>query len=399
MLGGESVRKTGLRTAAYCEADLNARQVTRRASFARRAHRHTGGRARLIAALLIALGLLASAGCAPLQRGPITITATPLPDVIGPGGLLPSINPLTGLAVDDPAVLARRPLAAKISNAPDAVRPQAGIAQADLVFEHLTEGPLTRFTAIFWTHTPPRLGSIRSARLIDLEIPAMYDTLLVYSGASEPIRRKIAGLPFANRAYEGVTVGAPLYYRDTSIEVPHNLFAVPRAVWARAEADGVNRPRADLGGMRFSATPPGGPPARTITIDYGGDEVEWTYDEASGRYARRVDGAPHTDANTGEQVTAANIVLIYAHHQPDLAIVESQWQDSMSFSIELQIWTLGPAAIFRDGVQTTGYWHRWQEEDMLTFWADEDRAAPLYLKPGNTWFEIVPLDFTALTVQ
>ena len=163
--------------------------------------------------------------------------------------LLPAINPLTGLAVDDPAVLARRPLAAKISNAPDLVRPQAGIAQADLVFEHLTEGPLTRFTAIFWTHTPPRVGSIRSARLLDLEIPAMYDTLLVYSGASEPIRRRIAGLPFADHAYEGVTVGPPLYYRDTTIEVPHNLFAVPSAVWARAEAEGVNRPRADLGGM------------------------------------------------------------------------------------------------------------------------------------------------------
>ena len=358
---------------------------------------------RLIAAA-VALGVLASAGCARPGAARVTLTATPpaatpLPDAIGPDMLLPAINPLTGLAVDDPAVLARRPLAAKISNAPDLVRPQAGIAQADLVFEHLTEGPLTRFTAIFWTHTPPRVGSIRSARLLDLEIPAMYDTLLVYSGASEPIRRRIAGLPFADHAYEGVTVGPPLYYRDTTIEVPHNLFAVPSAVWARAEAEGVNRPRADLGGMRFSPTPPDGAPARTITIDYGADEVEWTYDAATGRYARRVDGVPHTDANSGEQVTAANVVLIYAHHQPDLAIVESEWQGNMSFSIEIQIWTLGPAVIFRDGVQAAGFWHRWQEEDMLTFWADEQQTTPLYLKPGNTWFEIVPLDFTALSIR
>jgi len=373
---------------------LTARQITRRA-----AH----GRLRLAAALVL-LSVLAGGGCA--DRGGETrrMTATPpratdSPDVIGPDGLLPAINPLTGLAVEDPAALQRRPLAAKISNAPDLVRPQAGIAQADLVFEHLTEGPLTRFTAIFWTHTPPRVGSIRSARLIDLEIPAMYDTLLVYSGASEPIRQRIAALPFAERAYEGVTVGAPLYYRDPSIEVPHNLFAVPGAVWARAEAQGVNRPRADLGGMRFSPTPPAGAPARTITIDYGADEVEWTYDPATGRYARRVDGVPHTDANSGQQVTAANVVLIYAHHQPDLAIVESQWQGSMSFSIEIQIWTLGPAVIFRDGVQTAGYWHRWHENDMLTFWADERQTVPLYLRPGNTWFEVVPLDFTALSVR
>lgn len=353
---------------------------------------------------IIALGLLLSAGCAMPQRSRVSLTATPpqatpLPDAIGPGALLPALNPLTGLPVTDPAALMRRPLAAKISNAPDIVRPQAGIAQADLVFEHLTEGPLTRFTAIYWTHTPPRLGSIRSARLIDLEISAMYDTLLVYSGASEPIRRKIAELPFSPLAYEGVTVGAPLYFRDTSIEVPHNLFAVPSAVWARAEAEGVNQPPTDLAGMRFSRTPPPGSPARVITIDYGADEVEWTYDPATGRYARRVDGVPHTDANTGEQVTAANVVLIYAHHQPDLAIVESEWQGSMSFSIEIQIWTLGPAVIIRDGVQARGFWHRWVEEDMLTFWADDSQTAPLYLKPGNTWLEVVPLDFTALRIE
>lgn len=349
--------------------------------------------------LAVAFGALAAAACTLPTRGPIVITATPPPDVIGPDGLLPAINPLTGLPVDDPAVLARRPLAAKISNAPDLVRPQAGISQADLVFEHLTEGPLTRFTAIFWTHTPPRVGSIRSARLIDLEIPAMYDTLLVYSGASEPIRQRIASLPFADRAFEGVTTGPPLYYRDTSIEVPHNLFAVPAAVWARAEAAGVNRPRPDLGGMRFSVEPPSGPPARTITIDYGADLVEWTYDPATGRYARRVDGVPHTDANNGEQVTAANVVILYAHHQPDLSIVESEWQGQRSFSIEIQIWTLGPVIIIRDGVQTSGYWHRWQEDHMLTFWADEERSVPLTLKPGNTWFEVVPLDFDALAIH
>jgi len=354
---------------------------------------------RMLIPLAVTLGALAAAACTLPTRGPITITATPPPDVIGPDGLLPAFNPLTGLPVDDPAVLARRPLAAKISNAPDLVRPQAGISQADLVFEHLTEGPLTRFTAIFWTHTPPRVGSIRSARLIDLEIPAMYDTLLVYSGASEPIRQRIASLPFADRAFEGVTTGPPLYYRDTSIEVPHNLFAVPAAVWARAEAAGVNRPRPDLGGMRFSVEPPSGPPARTITIDYGADLVEWTYDPATGRYARRVDGVPHTDANNGEQATTANVVILYAHHQPDLSIVESEWQGQRSFSIEIQIWTLGPVIIIRDGVQTSGYWHRWQEDDMLTFWADEERSVPLTLKPGNTWFEVVPLDFDALAIH
>src|SRR5207237_8366910 len=111
-------------------------------------------------------------------------TSTPYPSweptplgAVGPFNFPAGVNPLTGLPVDDPAVLQRRPLAVKISNAPVLVRPQAGIGDADLVFEHLTEGRLTRFTAVFWTHTPPRVGSIRSARLIDLEIATIYTAI------------------------------------------------------------------------------------------------------------------------------------------------------------------------------------------------------------------------------
>ena len=91
--------------------------------------------------------------------------------------------------------------------------------------------------------------------------------------------------------------------------------------------------------------------------------------------------------------------LIYAHHQPDLSIVESEWRGSRSFSIEIQIWTLGPATLIRDGQRLDGYWMRWEEDSMLTFWADEDAAQPLALKPGNTWFQVVPLDFEGVTFE
>ena len=79
------------------------------------------------------------------------------------------VNPLTGLQVTDPAVLNRRPQVIKISNAPVLVRPQAGIGAADIVFEHYAEGGLTRFSAIFYSQAPNRVGSIRSARLIEIK--------------------------------------------------------------------------------------------------------------------------------------------------------------------------------------------------------------------------------------
>ncbi len=309
---------------------------------------------------------------------------------VGPFNFPPNVNPLTGEVVADPAVLQRRPLAVKISNAPPLVRPQAGIGDADLVFEPLTEGRLTRFTAVFWTNTPPRVGSIRSARLIDLEIAQMYGAILAFSGASDGVRAKIFDSSFADRALEGVTVGPPLFYRDDSIEVPHNMFGNPQSMWDRATTKGVNTPPQNLGGMVFSSTPqPTGTPGTNIKVDYGPTQAEWRYDSNTGRYARWTDGVAHTDANTKAQVTTANVVLIYTWHQYDYNIVESEFQGNKSYSIELQIWTLGPVKVCRDGQCVDGFWNRWNKADMLSFWTKDHQ--PIYLKPGNTWFEVVNL--------
>src|SRR5450432_190265 len=325
------------------------------------------------------------------------LAATPSPTwlptpagAVGPFNFPANVNPLTGLPVDDPSVLQRRPLAVKISNAPPLVRPQAGIGDADLVFEHLTEGQLTRFTAVYWTHTPPRVGSIRSARLIDLEIAQMYDAIFAFSGASGGVRQKIFASPFADRAFEGVAVGPPLFYRDDSIEVPHNLFGSPAEMWKLAQQKGVNTPPTNLGGMVFSATPqPSGSAASLIKVDYGPTQAEWRFDKDTGRYARWSDGIPHLDANTNKQITTANVVLLYAWHQYDVTIVESEFEGNKSYSIEIQIWTLGPVQVCRDGQCVTGKWNRWNKADMLSFWTDDHQ--PIYLKPGNTWFEVVNL--------
>src|SRR5258708_31475760 len=201
------------------------------------------------------------------------------PGAVGPFNFPTNVNPLTGLAVDDPTLLKRRPLAVKISNAPPLVRPHAGIGDADLVFEHLTEGRLTRFTGVFWTHSPPLVGSIRSARLIDLEIAQMYDAIFAFSGASGGVREKIFNSLFADRAFEGVTVGPPLFYRDDSIDVPHNLFGSPAEMWKRAQEKAVDSLPQPLGGMLFSPTPQTlGDPGNVITVDYGPTQAEWRYD-------------------------------------------------------------------------------------------------------------------------
>jgi hypothetical protein len=300
------------------------------------------------------------------------------------------INPLTGVKVTDPASLDRRPLAIKISNAPAKwVRPQSGLNDADLVFEHITEAGITRFTIIIYGETPPKVGPIRSARLIDLELPAMYDASLAYSGSSEGVREKLLNADFRPRilfAYE------PGYYR-TGEDKPteHTFYGNPETFWNVLEEKELNqRPNFNTF-MSFSSDPPeGGQPANEAVIDYDWTIINWHFDGMSGRYRRWTDGVEHLDANSDEQVDAANVVVILAGHIEDYNICEQSYNGvCTSYSVQPQIFGSGPAVIFRDGQRYDVTWQRIGRYDMFTFVDENGQSFPL--KPGNTWFQVIPV--------
>jgi hypothetical protein len=302
-------------------------------------------------------------------------------------------NPLTGEEVEDPAILDRRPIAVKIPNFPAGyVRPQSGVNMADLVFEHITEGPITRFTAIFYDETPEDVGPIRSARLIDIELPAMYDAALAYSGSSIGVAQRLADSDFRERILRSNTPG---YYR-TGADIPyeHTLYGEPALWWEALEERGENRPPVLANYMTFSSEPPaGGEPVTHINVDYRARAVaDWSYDAENGRYWRESDGEIHLDENTGEQLNFANVVVVFAHHQINYSICETQIGDTcQAFSTEIQIWGEGPALIFRDGRQYQATWHRAQRDHLLTF--TDAAGEPVPLAIGNTWFQMVPDDY------
>ena len=298
-------------------------------------------------------------------------------------------NPLTGEEVADPNQLNRRPLAIKISNAPAAwVRPQSGFNDADLVFEHITEAGITRFTMIVYGKTPPDVGPIRSARLIDLELPAMYDAALIYSGSSDGVRKKLFASDFSSRVMLG---NIPGYYR-TGADKPyeHTLYANPAELWNGLEGRGINA-RPTFGSyLAFSTEAPGGgTPAGKAIVDYGWTYIEWVYDPISGRFQRYTDGEPHLDANSGQTASAANVVVILANHTEDVNICEQVTNGVCShFSVEAQIWGSGPAVVFRDGQRYDATWQRVGRNDMLTL--HDASGAPFPLQIGNTWFQVIP---------
>lgn len=298
-----------------------------------------------------------------------------------------NIWPLTGLPADNPEQLKRVPLAVKVSNIPEA-RPQSGLQAADIVFEHLAEGGITRFTAIFQSHDASDIGPLRSARLIDLEIPAMYQCPFFYSGASGPVLELIRNSDLADRAL-CECFGDPGFRRlqGTGKAFEHTLYTGTSALWGIADQRGWTAVR-DSRGMRFdAAVPSGGRWTTEVFVPYNDyySDVTWSYSEARGGYLHSITGEPHVDALTGEQIAASNVVVVYVNHVETLII-----EDELgAHSIEIQLWGSGNATVYRDGQAWDVSWRRPSRPDPITLVGRNGHTFPL--KPGNTWYDLVPL--------
>jgi hypothetical protein len=264
------------------------------------------------------------------------------------------------------------------------------------VYEHLSEAAIPRFTAIYLCQPVEKVGSTRSARLIDLEIPAMYRSLLAFSGTSAGLYPKFLSADFRDRQFcYGWGLHSEGFYRDKDLRkqgvpIEHTLFADPVKIWQIAEELGINQPQ-ELQGLAFeSATPADGKPAESIHIPFPSRDmvVDWRYDVASGKYLRWVGGEPHVDAATGEQLSATNVVVLYATHV-DTDIYEDEPRRNHP-SVQIQLWGTGPALLFRDGQAFEGLWARPKRDDMVVF-RDPAGQIPIPLKPGNTWIELIPL--------
>lgn len=303
-------------------------------------------------------------------------------------------NRLTGELVEDEELLERRPILCKISNSPkEFVRPQSGLNSADIIFEHMTEGTITRFSAIFYGTTPPNIGPIRSARLIDLELAPMYDTTLCFSGASIGVTERLEADDFRGRLirtwYEG-------YYR-TGEDKPfeHTFYAHPEGFWERLEETERNfEPRIRSQAHFSDQTPANGILTDYLSVEYRGwTFVEWRWDNERETWLRWADDEPIIDANDEEQVTASNVIVLFAIHEQDETICENQQDDKcLAGSTQIQIWEDGDGFLLRDGLRYPVEWRRTGPNHMLTY-HDPDTGEQIPLQIGNSWVQVVPYTF------
>jgi len=128
--------------------------------------------------------------------------------------------PLSGEMVPE-GTTDRRPLAVMIENAP-AARPQSGLDRADVVYEILAEGAITRFLAIYLHGDTSEVGPVRSARPYYIERMLEYDAMYAYCGGSEAAKEMVRSERVA--ALDEFGIGRQAYWRTKDRKAPHNLY-------------------------------------------------------------------------------------------------------------------------------------------------------------------------------
>ncbi len=214
-------------------------------------------------------------------------------------------SPLTGLDVET-GFLTGRPVAVMIDNAPTA-RPHYGLSRADLLYEMLVEGGLTRIMAVFQSRQSELIGPVRSVRPAFIEKVMELDAVLVHCGGSEEALQSIPALGIPD--IDEIDWTAP-FWRDPKRSAPHDLFTssanLARAVASRKSFAGS----LDQSVFTFGEDPSTGKPATEISIKYpGGYVVSYRYDNQTKLFQRLINGQPHVDAENGQALTVANLVI------------------------------------------------------------------------------------------
>jgi hypothetical protein len=290
--------------------------------------------------------------------------------------------PLTGVIAPDKASTRTRPLSIKVENSP-AARPQTGLNSADVAYETVVEGGITRFNLIFQSTFPKVVGPVRSARLSDMWIVPQYHAIFFYSGASNSVtsRLKQAGLPDLS---QDAGVSFP-YFRSSARPAPHNLYITTAKAHTEAKRRkfdmSINVPKLEFGAASSLSTATA---VKSVYVPLSSfNNVTWKYNKKRDMFLRQNNHVTHRDAATGKQVAARNVVVMWcqytaASHDHNNA---TTWNVKMGGS--------GRATIFRNGHRYNGKWvaTRTQPPHFV-----DKNGRPIRLARGNTWFEVVPLD-------
>lgn len=249
---------------------------------------------------------------------PTTVPETTAPVVID----YPYSNPLTGEGQMTEQL--NRPYAVVINNIKAAL-PHHGVSQADIIYEMLAEGGITRCLAVFTDISGvEKLGSIRSARTYFIDLAKAYDAILVHAGGSGYAYDEFAKSGWAH--LDGIQGASKYFYRDQArlskgVAKEHTLFTTGEKILAAAEAKKLKTVRDEAMdyGLTFNENVDlAGDAANKVTLNFTKKrDTIMTYNPETGLYEGYQQGGDYIDGNTGETMTFKNVIVLHARTSSD----------------------------------------------------------------------------------
>lgn len=317
----------------------------------------------------------------------------------------------------------RRPLAFMIENSAEA-RPLEGLHKADVVYEMVAEGGISRFLSVFYCGVAAenvRMAPIRSARIFFVNIAAEYGDRPIFGhvgGANRLCGHCDGGLKPAAQASPKIDaltelqnlgwrirggndfdttwdIGFPVFSRDTSRpgaehDLAHTMFAFTDDVYSEAETRGLGYKYKgvawdeDFRKWKFKdGQPVSNPDATEISFQFWRNRpdynVTWNYDATNNVYMRENGGKPFVDWKSGTQISASNVVVQF---------IEEEGPVDTELHMYYEVIGKGEAVIFQNGTAIEGTWEK-RTQDSRTIFYNEDGQEIEFVR-GPIWIEGVP---------
>ena len=281
--------------------------------------------------------------------------------------------PPTGNTPPPPAA----PALVQVENLP-AARPQTGLQRADLVVEYLTEGGITRLTAIYFAPAGAgRIQPVRSARPISLVLVKAYGGVLFFSGASSHVLGQIQAenIPALS---EGADSGQ-YFARDPNRQPPHTLYTTFDQLRQGVEKFGLHRTYPLREGRPSGA---GDAVSHFGFAQTPSHRVAYTYQPAGAVYTYATDTGAMADAETGQPLKIAAVVLVRVTHH-DAGFTDINGAPAVAFDLQ----GAGPADIYTGGQHYSATWDLTVPTQPLKFVGTDGKE--VLLPRGLTWIHLV----------
>lgn len=354
---------------------------------------------KLIACTLALMLLLSACGGKPAET--TVPTTEPAIETTVPTTAAPTTEPTTAPTAEptEPPVLYRNPLTGEALDAPEegrvfavminnhsAALPQSGVGGADIIYEILAEGGVTRMMALF-THPEDAgvIGPVRSLRPYYLNIMRGYDAIATSAGGSTEADNMVYNLGY-NRINGIGGTGAGYFYRDSwrrsNRGYEHSLMITGEDLEKAAQAmDFATTASEQDYGLAFGEEPmTAGEDAGKIVVSFrsGGKTTTLTYSAEDGFYTAYQQNRDFTDSNTDEKVPFENVLVLFA----ETSVTDNEGHLSVQTTGE------GDGYFARDGKIISIRWSRDSEADPFSYTDESGKAVEFGV--GKTYAAVIP---------